>query len=94
MGQVQESVVTHSRNELVAAAVCRLIGKSITESEVHFEDHTPVPYWRKMIDIGLKHRGEIVQEAAADALAEISSLTDYSVYLSEVSLLCPQSCGA
>ena len=94
MGQVQETVVTHSRNELVAAAVCRLIGKSITEREVHFEGNAPIPYWRKMIDIGLKHRGEIVQEAAADALAEISSLTDYSVYLTEVGFLCPWSCGA
>lgn len=75
---IPESTLTTTRNELVAAAACRLIANSITLTEINLADRSSVPNWRKIIDIGLKHRSTIVQEAAASAMAAASNLTDIS----------------
>ncbi|KAF8158379.1 TBCD protein [Crassisporium funariophilum] len=76
--RVPESSLTTTRNELVASASCRLIANSITATEINLGADTSVPIWRKIIDVGVKHRASSVQEAAADAMAAISNLADSS----------------
>ena len=71
-------MIQSPRHELVTAAACRLIASSISLSEIQLEQRSSVPHWRKIIDIGLKHRDSDVQEAAAEALGEVSKLVDCS----------------
>ncbi|KDR82781.1 hypothetical protein GALMADRAFT_220773 [Galerina marginata CBS 339.88] len=74
--QIHESTLTTTRNELIASAACLLIANSITVTEINLGTRSSVPGWRKMVDIGLKHRMTPVQEAAAEAMSTISNLTD------------------
>ena len=69
--------IESSRQELVAAAACRLIAASISLAETQHAQST-VPHWRKVVDSGLKNMNVTVQEAAADALAAVSGLVDCS----------------
>ncbi|ETW81590.1 hypothetical protein HETIRDRAFT_383952 [Heterobasidion irregulare TC 32-1] len=71
-------MIQSPRHELVTAAACRLIATSISLSEIQLEQRSSVPHWRKIIDTGLKHRNSDVQEAAAEALGEVSKLVDCS----------------
>ncbi|KAI0004532.1 TBCD protein [Russula compacta] len=71
-------VIRSPRNELVTAATCQLIATSITLKEILLEGQSSVPHWRTVIDLSLKHRKSVVQEAAASALAEVSKLVDCS----------------
>ena len=71
-------MIRSPRNELVTAAACQLIANSITLKEIQLEGQSSVPYWRTIIDLGLKHRKSTVQLAAASALAEVSKLVDCS----------------
>lgn len=73
-----ESLVIAPRNEQVLGAICSLIAASITREEVELQDRSSVPNWRKLVDHGLRHRSSDVQEAAAAAMASVSSLTDSS----------------
>ncbi|KAF8194167.1 TBCD protein, partial [Pholiota molesta] len=74
---VPQSTLTTTRNELIVSAACRLIANSITVTEVNLGEKSSVPGWRKIVDIGLKHRVTGVQENAADAMASMTHLTDY-----------------
>lgn len=65
----------------MTAAACSLIASSISASEIDLEK-TSVPHWRKIVDIGLKSRSTIVQEAAATAMAAVSKLVDCSAVVS------------
>jgi len=71
-------VIRSPRNERVTAAACQLIASSITLKEILLQERSSVPYWRTIVDLGLKHRQSTVQEAAASALAEVSKLVDCS----------------
>lgn len=71
-------MIRSPRNELVTAAACQLIATSITLKEILLEGQSSVPHWRTVIDLSLKHRKSVVQEAAASALAEVSKLVDCS----------------
>ncbi|KAF4617278.1 hypothetical protein D9613_005867 [Agrocybe pediades] len=75
---IPESSFSTSRNELITAAACRLIANSITVTEVNLGSASSVPGWKKIVDVGLKHRVESVQDAAAAAMASISDLTESS----------------
>lgn len=66
------------RNEAVTAAACALIASSITKDDITQEEGTSVPHWRKIVDVGLRHRSQTVQEAAAGAMAAVSKLVDCS----------------
>ena len=74
--------MTTTRNDLVVAASCQLIADSMTVTEIGLGEGSSVRLWRKILDVGLKHRGTIVQEAAADAMRRISDLTDSSADVS------------
>jgi hypothetical protein len=76
--RIPQDVVQAPRNELVTAAACRLIASSITIAEISLEQNGPAPHWRKVIDVGLRHRSSSVQEAAAEAMAAVSKLVDCS----------------
>ncbi|KAF9808522.1 hypothetical protein IEO21_07853 [Rhodonia placenta] len=77
LSQVPLNIIESPRHELVTAAACSLIASSISASEIDPEK-TSVPHWRKIVDIGLKSRSTIVQEAAATAMAAVSRLVDCS----------------
>ena len=50
----------------------------MTVTEIGLGEGSSVRLWRKILDVGLKHRSTAVQEAAADAMRIISDLTDSS----------------
>ena len=70
-----------TRNDLVVAASCQVIANSMTATEIGLGEGSSVRLWRKILDVGLKHRSTFVQEAAADAMHIISDLTDSSTYV-------------
>lgn len=79
---VSDIHLTTTRNDLVVAASCRVIANSITATEIGLGDGSSVMLWKKIVDVGLKHRSTSVQEAAADAMRMISDLTDSSADVS------------
>jgi tubulin-specific chaperone D len=74
--------LTTTRNDLVIAASCQVIANSMTVTETGLGEGSSVRLWRKILDVGLKHRSTVVQEAAADAMRIISDLTDASADVS------------
>jgi hypothetical protein len=74
--------LTSTRNEIVIAAACRLVANSITVRELSVAVESTTPKWKKIVEVGLKHRYESVQEAAAEAMNRISSLKDCSADIS------------
>jgi tubulin-specific chaperone D len=64
------------RNELVTAAACDFIATTITAADINFQSGSSTPYWRKVLDYGLKHRVTAVQESAASAISTVSKLVD------------------
>ena len=78
LASIPLTVIQSSRNELVAAAACYVIANSITLAELKSGQPSQVPLWRTVVENGLKHRSTIVQEAAATAVAAVSSLVNCS----------------
>lgn len=78
LAKIPQDVVQAPRNELVTAAACQLIASSITATEVQQDQNSSVPHWRKLVDVGLRHRSSAVQEAASEAMAAVSTLVDCS----------------
>lgn len=79
---VPKKYLTTTRNEAIAAAACRLIANSITSTEIDLAEKSSVPWWKEIVEMGLKHRNKSVQEAAADAMAQVSRLGDCTADLS------------
>ena len=80
IGHVPKNIILAPRNDQVLSAVCNLIAVSITQREVQQgQDQPLVPDWGYIVDQGLRHRSRDVQEAAATAMATMSSLMDCSV---------------
>ncbi|KAI0061711.1 TBCD protein [Artomyces pyxidatus] len=71
-------MIESSRHELVTAAACELIASSISLEEIQLSTRSTVPHWRKVVDVGLKHRNSTVQEAASNAMNVVSRLVDCS----------------
>jgi len=63
---------------LVTAAACQLIANSISMTDIQLDHKATVPHWRKIVDVGLRHRSRSVQEAAAQAMATVSKFVDCS----------------
>lgn len=76
---IPEDVLLGPRSELVTAAACGLLARTITLAEINLHDGSAVPNWRKLLDYGLKHRSTPVQEEAAAAMGAVSSLVDCAV---------------
>jgi hypothetical protein len=76
LSRIPLDVVKSPRHELVTAAACRLIARAISLVEIESENVTPV--WRQILDYGLRHRNEMVQESASMAMASLSRLSDCS----------------
>jgi len=55
----------------------------MTVTEIELGEDSSVKLWRKIVDVGLKHRSISVQEAAADAMRIVSDLTDSSADVSK-----------
>ncbi|KIJ62569.1 hypothetical protein HYDPIDRAFT_157330 [Hydnomerulius pinastri MD-312] len=83
IGTIPQEILLAPRSEQVLSATCSLIAVSITLQEVSQKQQdrssSDVPHWRHLVDQGLRHRGINAQEAAAGAMATVSSLTDCSV---------------
>lgn len=71
-------VLQSTRNEILLAAACDLIGVSISHTEITLLDGSSVPYWKSIIEIGLRHRNVLVQESATRAFGAVSRLVDCS----------------
>jgi len=67
-----------TRNEILLAAACDLIGVSISSSEISLLDKSSVPHWKPIIEIGLRHKNASVQESATKAFGSVSRLVDCS----------------
>ncbi|KIK93339.1 hypothetical protein PAXRUDRAFT_145292 [Paxillus rubicundulus Ve08.2h10] len=88
IGHLPKDVILAPRNEQVLSATCSLIALSVTFQEVQqTQDQSSVPHWRHLVDQGLRHRGINAQEAAAAAMATVSSLTDCSVVFAYASCM-------
>ncbi|KAJ7505351.1 TBCD protein [Mycena galericulata] len=81
---IPESVLLGPRSELVTGAACSLLACTITRAEIDLQKDSAVPNWRKLLDYGLKHRSEPVQEAAAEALGAVSRLVDCAVVVNRL----------
>ncbi|RPD62432.1 ARM repeat-containing protein [Lentinus tigrinus ALCF2SS1-7] len=77
LSRVPLATMESSRQDLIAAAACRLIAAGVSFAETQ-HSHSTVPYWRQVVDSGLKNTNVTVQEAAAEALAAVSRLVDCS----------------
>ena len=71
-------VLRGTRNEILLAAACDLIGISISSAEISLLDESSVPHWKSIIEIGLRHRNVPVQESATKAFGAVSRLADCS----------------
>lgn len=82
IAHVPKNIVLAPRNEQVLSATCSLVALSITQQEIQqIQDQSLVPDWLHIIDQGLRHRGSDAQEAAASAMATMSSLMDCSTLI-------------
>ena len=75
LNYVSDIHLTTTHNDLVVAASCQVIANSLTLSDV---EASSVKLWRKIVDVGLKHRTTSVQEATADATCVINNLMNPS----------------
>jgi hypothetical protein len=67
------------RNHLLTTAACRLIAATLTIEEIEAGSNSSVPNWRKIVDLGIKHRNDDVQGEAAAAIGSWSRLADCSL---------------
>ena len=59
-----------------------MVAVTLTIEEIDAGEGSSVPNWRKIVDVGIKHRNDDVQDAAAAAMGTWSRLTDCSSELS------------
>ncbi|KAK7048329.1 TFCD-C domain-containing protein [Favolaschia claudopus] len=90
---IPERILLGPRNELVTAAACGLLARTITRAEIELRTQSAVPNWRKLLDFGLKHRTALVQEVAAEALGAVSRLVDCQVTLKAGGFAVQQNLG-
>ncbi|EIW80977.1 ARM repeat-containing protein [Coniophora puteana RWD-64-598 SS2] len=79
---VPPAILNSPRNELVMVAACHLIATSISHEEL--AGKATSPHWRKVIDLSLRHRSSVVQEAAAEAMKALSRLEDCSTQIQQL----------
>ncbi|KAJ7600517.1 TBCD protein [Mycena floridula] len=73
LARARPATLIAPRNELVTAAACGLIATTITLTEINLQQKSAFPDWRKVVDCGIKHRKDTVQDAGVAAMAEISN---------------------
>ncbi|KAJ6512250.1 TBCD protein [Mycena vitilis] len=93
MTLIPERILLGPRNELITAAACTVLSRTITRAEIDLEEKSTVPNWRKLLDFGLKHRSTPVQEAAAEAFGAVSRLVDCAAVLKSGSFAAQQNLG-
>ncbi|KIM25833.1 hypothetical protein M408DRAFT_73897 [Serendipita vermifera MAFF 305830] len=74
---LREPTLKSYRNDILLEASCLLISSSISQiALVHRPDLDvkSVPRWRFILDLGLKHRNEVVQRTAAQTVGVLSNL--------------------
>lgn len=65
------------RNDLLLEASCQLIASTISEGALQARPDSPdkdVPKWKMILDLSLKHRNAVVQEAGARLFGTLSQL--------------------
>ena len=72
LGGLPQSVLRSYGNELILAALCRLIASSLSSRALQLPNSESL--WRPAVDQSLKHREVMVQESAASAMAALSKL--------------------
>lgn len=78
LSRVPMEVLQSTRNEILLAAACDLIGVSISPTEITLPDKSSVPHWKLVIEMGLRHRNVVIRESAAKAFGSVSRLVDCS----------------
>jgi hypothetical protein len=78
LSDVPTRVLQGTRNEILLAAACDLIGTAISPAEITLLDKSSVPDWKSIIEAGLRHRSVVVQESATKAFGSVSQLVDCS----------------
>lgn len=71
-------VLQSTRNEILLAAACDLIGVSISSTEIMLLEKSSVPHWKSIIEMGVRHRNVLVQGSAAKAFGAVSQLVNCS----------------
>ncbi|PAV17192.1 TBCD [Pyrrhoderma noxium] len=72
---VPPSMSSSQRNHLITEAMCCLIANALSPLESSSLDQSSqTPYWKKVIDQGLRHKNSSVQEAAAQAMLSLNTL--------------------
>jgi tubulin-specific chaperone D len=75
---VHMKVLQSTRNEILLAAACDLVGVSISSTEIALLDKSSVPHWKSIIEMGLRHRNAVIQKSATKAFGSVSRLVDCS----------------
>ncbi|KAJ3775517.1 TBCD protein [Lentinula raphanica] len=84
LSRIPESTLLGSRNEIVTAAACDLMTRTITCQEINLGKDSSVSNWNKIVEYGLKHRDTAVQESATATMGVISRLVDCSKMVSRL----------
>lgn len=71
-------LLQNTRNDILLAAACDLIGVSISSAELALLDESSVPHWKLIIETGLRCRSPVIQESATKAFGSVSGLIDCS----------------
>ncbi|KAJ4482161.1 tubulin folding cofactor D C terminal-domain-containing protein [Lentinula aciculospora] len=74
LSHIPESTLLGPRNEIVTAAACDLMTRTITLPEIKLGPNSAVSNWNKIVEYGLKHRDLTVQESAAATIEYCRSL--------------------
>lgn len=84
LSHIPSTLLSTPRNHLITEAACLFISNALSAEEIQeYSTSANKSYWRRIIDVGLRHRNSSVQEAAASAMASLSRLTDCSDDVSE-----------
>lgn len=78
LSEIPMEALQGTRNDILLAAACDLIGVSISSTEMALLDKSSVPAWKSIIETGLRHRNASVQESATNAFGSVSRLVDCS----------------
>lgn len=70
------------RNSLVTEAACDFISATIHKQEIDMKKKPAGVFWRSIVEFGLKHRSDDVQQAAANVMGRVTQLVECSQEIS------------
>lgn len=72
------------RNSLVTEAACDFISATIHKQEIDMKKKPAGVFWRSIVEFGLKHRSDDVQQAAANVMGRVTQLVECSQEISRL----------